>query len=237
MNDLMTIKTNELTNKKLASRLNSVKKHMETIGRNKWKVADELRAIYEDELYKDDFSNDTELAEALGMKRQNFQKLVKASKYHSEATDTMLDDNGEEVKVKLLDGFTVSAVFEMLSIKIEDLPTFFDTMNDTSLAVDKNSTVKQVREAVQTYKAWIETDNEPTDNEPTDNEPTDNEPTDNELTDNEPTDNETSDNEPILSCVEIAASITDFINANIGNEKEISRLYEFVKMLQAEQES
>ena len=231
MNDLMTIKTTELMNKKLASRLNSVKKCMETIGRNKWKVADELRAIYEDELYKDDFSNDTELAEALGMKRQNFQKLVKASKYHTEATDIMLDDNGEEVKVKLLDGFTVSAVFEMLSIKIEDLPTFFDTMNDTSLAVDKNSTVKQIREAVQTYKAWIETDNETTDNEPTDNEPTDN-----VLTDNEPTDNKMPDNETILSCAEMVASITDFINANIENENEISRLYEFVRTLQAEQE-
>ena len=157
--------------------------------------------------------------------------LVKASKYHTEATDIMLDDNGEEVKVKLLDGFTVSAVFEMLSIKIEDLPTFFDTMNDTSLAVDKNSTVKQIREAVQTYKAWIETDNETTDNEPTDNEPTDN-----VLTDNEPTDNKMPDNETILSCAEMVASITDFINANIENENEISRLYEFVRTLQAEQE-
>ena len=124
MNDLMTIKTNELMNKKLASRLNSVKKCMETIGRNKWKVADELRAIYEDELYKDDFSNET-------------------------------------------------------------------------------------------------TDNEPTDNEPTDNETPD---------------NNTIDNEPILSYEEMVASITDFINANIDNVKEIARLYEFVKMLQAEQE-
>ena len=152
MNEVMTINTAALANKDLKKHLNEIKKAVETIGANRWKVADALRKIAENEEYKEDFKTDTALAEAIGMKRQNFQKLVKASKYHAECKS--VDENGDVTL--LLDGFSVSAVFEIIVIPIDEVPTFFDCMNGTEFAVTKESTCKAVREAVQTYKAWTD---------------------------------------------------------------------------------
>ena len=152
MNDVMTIDTTALANKDLKKHLNEIKKAVETIGANRWKVADALRKISENDEYKDDFKTDTALAEALGMKRQNFQKLVKASKYHAECKS--VDEEGNVTL--LLDGFSVSAVFEIISIPIDEVPTYFDCMIGTELAITKESTCKEVRESVQTYKAWTD---------------------------------------------------------------------------------
>ena len=148
----MTINTTTLANKDLRKHLNEIKKAVETIGANRWKVADALRKIAENNEYKEDFKTDTALAEAIGMKRQNFQKLVKASKYHAECKTT--DENGNNVL--LLEGFSVSAVFEIIVIPIEEVETYFYTMSGTEYEVTKESTCKAVRESVQTYKAWTE---------------------------------------------------------------------------------
>ena len=152
MNEVMTIDTTALANKDLKKHLNEIKKAVETIGANRWKVADALRKIAENEEYKEDFKTDTALAEVLGMKRQNFQKLVKASKYHAECKS--VDEDGNVTL--LLDGFSVSAVFEIIVIPIDDVPTFFDCMSGTEYEVTKESTCKAVRESVQTYKAWTD---------------------------------------------------------------------------------
>ena len=152
MNDVMTINTNALANKDLRKHLNEIKKAVGTIGANRWKVADALRKIAENNEYKEDFKTDTALAEALGMKRQNFQKLVKASKYHAECKS--VDEDGNVTL--LLDGFSVSAVFEIIVIPIDEVQTYFDCMIGTELAITKESTCKEVRESVQTYKAWTD---------------------------------------------------------------------------------
>ena len=152
MNDVMIINTAALANKDLKKHLNEIKKAVETIGANRWKVADALREISENNEYKEDFKTDTALAEALGMKRQNFQKLVKASKYHAECKSVDKDGN----VTLLLDGFSVSAVFEIIVIPIYEVPTYFECMIGTELAITKESTCKEVRESVQTYKAWTE---------------------------------------------------------------------------------
>ena len=152
MNEVMTIDTTALANKDLKKHLNEIKKAVETIGANRWKVADALRKISENDEYKEDFKTDTALAEAIGMKRQNFQKLVKASKYHAECKS--VDEDGNVTL--LLDGFSVSAVFEIIVIPIEEVPTYFDCMNGTEFAITKESTCKAVRESVQTYKAWTD---------------------------------------------------------------------------------
>ena len=152
MNDVITINTNALANKDLKKHLNEIKKAVETIGANRWKVADALRKIAENNEYKEDFKTDTALAEARGMKPQNFQKLVKASKYHAECKS--VDEDGNVTL--LLDGFSVSAVFEIIVIPIDEVPTYFDCMIGTELAITKESTCKEVRESVQTYKAWTD---------------------------------------------------------------------------------
>ena len=198
MNEVMTINTTNLVNKDLRKHLNEIKKSVETIGANRWKVADALRKIAENNEYKEDFKTDTALAEALGMKRQNFQKLVKASKYHAECKTT--DENGNNVL--LLDGFSVSAVFEIIVIPIEEVGTYFYTMSGTEYEVTKESTCKAVRESVQTYKAWTD---EPAESD-TESVETD------EPADSVESDTESAENRGDEELINAITSITDFLN-------------------------
>ena len=215
MNEVMTINTTTLANKGLKKHLNEIKKAVETIGANRWKVADALRNIAENNEYKEDFKTDTALAEALGMKRQNFQKLVKASKYHAECKTT--DENGNNVL--LLDGFSVSAVFEIIVIPIEEVETYFYTMSGTEYEVTKESTCKAVRESVQTYKAWTDEPAETT--EPAESAETA-EPGD--LVESDIESAEKRGDEELIDAI---TSITDFLNH--ASREEVLEVKEYIE--------
>ena len=201
MNDVMTINTTALANKDLKKHLNEIKKAVETIGANRWKVADALRKISENDEYKEDFKTDTALAEALGMKRQNFQKLIKASKYHAECKS--VDDDGNVTL--LLDGFSVSAVFEIIVIPIEEVETYFYTMSGTEYEVTKESSCKAVRESVQTYKAWTDESAESSESDTESAETA-------EPTESVESDTESAENRGDEELINAITSITDFLN-------------------------
>ena len=215
MNEVMTINTTTLVNKDLKKHINEIKKAVDTIGANRWKVADALRKIAENDEYKEDFKTDTALAEALGMKRQNFQKLVKASKYHAECKTT--DENGNNVL--LLDGFSVSAVFEIIVIPIEEVETYFYTMSGTEYEVTKESTCKAVRESVQTYKAWTDEPAETT--EPAESAET------SELEDSVESDTATAEKRGDEELVNAITSITDFLNH--ASREEVLEVKEYIE--------
>ena len=148
MNEIITIKPTELANKKLAKEVKNIATALQTIGKNKWKVADALRNVYDDELWKDDFSTDKELAAALGLSRPNMKKLVCASHYHDDIVEVVKNaETGDDDTVKVLDGFTVSAVMELLGIAKSDVVSFLD-----EYSITKDSTCKEIREAVKLYK-------------------------------------------------------------------------------------
>ena len=212
MNDVMTINTNALANKDLKKHLNEVKKAVETIGANRWKVADALRKIAENEEYKEDFKTDTALAEALGMKRQNFQKLVKASKYHAECKS--VDEEGNVTL--LLDGFSVSAVFEIISIPIDEVPTYFDCMIGTELAITKESTCKEVRESVQTYKAWTDESSETAESAES-----------SESAEPDESDTESAEKRGDEELINAITSITDFLNH--ASREEVLEVKDFIE--------
>ena len=215
MNDVMTINTTALANKDLKKHLNEIKKAVETIGANRWKVADALREISENAEYKEDFKTDTALAEALGMKRQNFQKLVKASKYHAECKS--VDENGDVTL--LLDGFSVSAVFEIIVIPIDEVPTFFDCMSGTEFAITKESTCKAVRESVQTYKAWTEESEESA--ESAESAETD------ESVESVESDTESAEKRGDEELINAITSITDFLNH--ASREEVLEVKDFIE--------
>ena len=215
MNEVMTINTTNLVNKDLKKHLNEIKKAIDTIGANRWKVADALRNIAENNEYKEDFKTDTALAEALGMKRQNFQKLVKASKYHAECKTT--DENGNNVL--LLDGFSVSAVFEIIVIPIEEVETYFYTMSGTEYEVTKESTCKAVRESVQTYKAWTDETTEPA--ETTESAETAESA---ETTDSDTESAEKRGDDELINAI---TSITDFLNH--ASREEVLEVKEYIE--------
>ena len=133
MLELTTINTTELTNKKLGTQLNAIKKAVDTGNNQQWKIADAIATIVDDELFVDDFETEGNLAKVLGMSRPNLNKMKKASHYHRE--------------VEELNAFTLTKVMELLVIPKEEVVDFLD-----GYMITPSSTVREVREAVSAWK-------------------------------------------------------------------------------------
>ena len=133
MLELTTINTTELTNKKLGTQLNNIKKAVDTGNNQQWKIADAIATIVDDELFVDDFETEGNLAKVLGMSRPNLNKMKKASHYHKE--------------VEELNAFTLTKVMELLVIPKEEIVNFLD-----GYMITPSSTCREVREAVSAWK-------------------------------------------------------------------------------------
>ena len=133
MLELTTINTTELTNKKLGTQLNNIKKAVDTGNNQQWKIADAIATIVDDELFIDDFETEGNLAKVLGMSRPNLNKMKKASHYHKE--------------VEELNAFTLTKVMELLVIPQEKIVEFLD-----GYMITPSSTCREVREAVSAWK-------------------------------------------------------------------------------------
>ena len=133
MLELTTINTTELTNKKLGTQLNAIKKAVDNGNNQQWKIADAIATIVDDELFIDDFETEGNLAKVLGMSRPNLNKMKKASHYHRE--------------VEELNAFTLTKVMELLVIPKEKIVDFLD-----DYMITPSSTVREVREAVSAWK-------------------------------------------------------------------------------------
>ena len=133
MLELTTINTTELTNKKLGTQLNNIKKAVDTGNNQQWKIADAIATIVNDELFIDDFETEGNLAKVLGMSRPNLNKMKKASHYHKE--------------VEELNAFTLTKVMELLVIPKEKIVEFLD-----DYMITPSSTCREVREAVSAWK-------------------------------------------------------------------------------------
>lgn len=133
MLELTTINTTELTNKKLGTQLNNIKKAVDTGNNQQWKIADAIATIVDDELFVDDFETEGNLAKVLGMSRPNLNKMKNASHYHKE--------------VEELNAFTLTKVMELLVIPQEEIVDFLD-----GYMITPSSTCREVREAVSAWK-------------------------------------------------------------------------------------
>ena len=133
MLELTTINTTELTNKKLGTQLNAIKKAVDTGNNQQWKIADAIATIVDDELFIEDFETEGNLAKVLGMSRPNLNKMKKASHYHKE--------------VEELNSFTLTKVMELLVIPQEEIVDFLD-----GYMITPSSTCREVREAVSAWK-------------------------------------------------------------------------------------
>ena len=133
MLELTTINTTELTNKKLGTQLDKIKKAVDTGNNQQWKIADAIATIVDDELFVDDFKTEGNLAKVLGMSRPNLNKMKKASHYHRE--------------VEELNAFTLTKVMELLIIPKEEIVDFLD-----GYMITPSSTCREVRESVSAWK-------------------------------------------------------------------------------------
>ena len=183
MNELMTLNTAELSNKKLVTQFTRINKAIETGNKSKWTIADSIKTIVVDELYTEDFETEKKLADAFGMSRSNLNKMKNASIYHDEI-------------VELAD-WTVSKIMEILVIPKDAVEQFL-----LDYEVKSTDSVKTIREAVL---AWKEDTSVVAESEVVDNE-------ESEVVDNESSTSNNSESETIEHNDEKYVSFFTFIN-------------------------
>ena len=133
MNELMTLNTTELSNKKLVTQFTRINKAIETGNKSKWTIADSIKTIVVDELYTEDFETEKKLADVFGMSRSNLNKMKNASIYHDEIAE--------------LADWTVTKIMEILVIPKDDVEKFL-----VDYDVNSSDSVKTIREAVLAWK-------------------------------------------------------------------------------------
>lgn len=183
MNELITLNTTELSNKKLVTQFTRINKAIETGNKSKWTIADSIKTIVVDELYTEDFETEKKLADAFGMSRSNLNKMKNASIYHDEI-------------VELAD-WTVTKIMEILVIPKDAVEQFL-----VDYEVKSTDSVKTIREAVL---AWKEDTSVVVESEVVDNE-------ESEVVDNESSTSNNSESEPFYNNSEKYVSFFTFIN-------------------------
>ena len=183
MNELMSLNTTELTNKKLVTQFTRINKAIETGNKSKWAIADSIKTIIVDELYTEDFETEKKLADAFGMSRSNLNKMKNASIYHDEI-------------VELAD-WTVTKIMEILVIPKDAVEQFL-----VDYEVKSTDSVKTIREAVL---AWKEDTSVVAESEVVDNE-------ESEVVDNESSTSNNSESEPFDNNSEKYVRFFTFIN-------------------------
>ena len=206
MNELMTLNTTELSNKKLVTQFTRINKAIETGNKSKWTIADSIKTIVVDELYTEDFETEKKLADAFGMSRSNLNKMKNASIYHDEI-------------VELAD-WTVTKIMEILVIPKDAVEQFL-----VDYDVKSTDSVKTIRDAVL---AWKEDTRVVAESEVVDNEESevDNESSTSNNSESEPFDNN-SELEPFDNNSEKYISFFTFINTL--SEDEIKHLIKVMK--------
>ena len=183
MNELMTLKTAELSNKKLVTQFTRINKAIETGNKSKWTIADSIKTIIVDELYTEDFETEKKLADAFGMSRSNLNKMKNASIYHDEIVE--------------LAEWSVTKVMEILVIPKDAVEQFLADYEVTS-----KDSVKTIREAVS---AWKEDTSVVAESEVVDNE-------ESEVVNNESSTSNNSESETFDHDAEKYVSFFTFIN-------------------------
>lgn len=64
-------------NKSFAKCVKAINTALQTVSRNAWKIAEQYAKIKNEELWKDDFENETALCEHLGISRPQFSKMTR----------------------------------------------------------------------------------------------------------------------------------------------------------------
>ena len=217
MNELMTLNTTELSNKKLVTQFTIINKAIETGNKSKWTIADSIKTIIVDELYTEDFETEKKLADAFGMSRSNLNKMKNASIYHDEIVD--------------LADWTVTKIMEILVIPKDAIEQFL-----VDYEVKATDSVKTIREAVLAWKedTSVVAESEVVDNEESEVEDTsvvaESEVVDNEESEVEENESSTSNNsESKMIDHNDEKYVSFFTFINTLSEDEIKHLIKVMK--------
>ena len=130
--ELVMLNVNELKNKTLKTQLNKINTAIVSGKKSQWNIAEAICKIMTDSLYVDDFENEKEFADYMGMSRPNLNKLKRCVEYR----DTLE-----------LNDYSTSKVMEFLPLTVEQTKDLIEKNCITS-----NDTVSDIRYLVKDYR-------------------------------------------------------------------------------------
>ena len=134
MNEIMNAqKITGLKNSALKESLLTIRGAVLSVNASQWEVAQAVHDILVKETFKEDFESEEKFADFIGISRSNCNKMKKAVEFRN-SNETFKD-------------WTLNKIYEIMCLPKEEAPQLL-----VDYMIDKDDTVKEIREAVKAYK-------------------------------------------------------------------------------------
>ena len=134
MNEIMNAqKITGLKNTALKKSLLTIRSAVLSVNASQWEVAQAVHDILVKETFKEDFETEEKFADFIGISRSNCNKMKKAIDFRN-SNGTFKD-------------WTLNKIYEIMCLPKEEAPKVLK-----DYMIDKDDTVKEIREAVKAYK-------------------------------------------------------------------------------------
>ena len=134
MNEIMNSqKITGLKNSALKESLLTIRSAVLSVNASRWEVAQAVHNILVNETFKEDFETEEKFADFIGISRSNCNKMKKAVEFR---------DSNETFK-----DWTLNKIYEIMCLPKDEAPQLL-----VDYMIDKDDTVKEIREAVKAYK-------------------------------------------------------------------------------------
>ena len=134
MNEIMNAqKITGLKNSALKESLLTIRGAVLSVNASQWEVAQAVHDILVKETFKEDFETEEKFADFIGISRSNCNKMKKAVEFR-DSNETFND-------------WTLNKIYEIMCLPKEEAPQLL-----VDYMIDKDDTVKEIREAVKAYK-------------------------------------------------------------------------------------
>ena len=134
MNEIMnTQKITGIKNLALKESLLTIRGAVLSVNASQWEVAQAVHDILVKETFKEDFESEEKFADFIGISRSNCNKMKKAVDFRN-SNETFKD-------------WTLNKIYEIMCLPKEEAPQLL-----VDYMIDKDDTVKEIREAVKAYK-------------------------------------------------------------------------------------
>lgn len=134
MNEIMNAqKITGLKNSALKESLLTIRGAVLSVNASQWEVAKAVHDILVKETFKEDFETEEKFADFIGISRSNCNKMKKAVDFRN-SNETFKD-------------WTLNKIYEVMCLPKEEAPQLL-----VDYMIDKDDTVKEIREAVKAYK-------------------------------------------------------------------------------------
>ena len=134
MNEIMNAqKITGLKNSALKESLLTIRGAVLSVNASQWEVAQAVHDILVKETFKEDFETEEKFADFIGISRSNCNKMKKAVDFRN-SNETFKD-------------WTLNKIYEIMCLPKEEAPQLL-----VDYMIDKDDTVKEIRDAVKAYK-------------------------------------------------------------------------------------